>query len=234
MDAQRERIATLLAADIPSSGVATIVGLSPGRISQIMKEEGFELAVEAKRAESKDKDVEEVSLSGKYLAAEHALLKQVIDMAPTAELRDATAALRVVAERQERAKTRMNPIVHAAPVYNTVVQLQLPQHAVPELRFSSAKEVIAIENRNLAPLSSSGVLNLFKGMEGNQNEVTASLPNNTLQGVSNEPTRTLTETTGSASSTLPQQEKLVDATKLADGAKRFLDSLHPAPSALSY
>lgn len=229
MDAQRERIATLLAADIPPSGVATIVGLSPGRISQIMKEEGFELAIEAKRAESKDKDVEEVSLSGKYLAAEHALLKQVIDMAPTAELRDATAALRVVAERQERAKTRMNPIVQSAPVYNTVVQLQLPAHAVPELSFSAKKEVIAIENRNLAPLSSSGVLGLFKSMGQDQTEA---LPNNISAGENHEPSRTSTETTGSTPNLI--SETLGDVPKLAEGARRFLDSLHPAPTALSY
>jgi len=226
MDAQRERIATLLAADIPPSGVATIVGVSPGRISQIMKEEGFELVVETKRIESKDKDVEEVSLSGKYLAAEHALLKQVIDMAPTAELRDATAALRVVAERQEKAKSRMNPIVQQAPVYNTVVQLSLPAHAVPELSFSARKEVIAIENRNLAPLSSSGVLGLFKSMEQNKTE---SLPNNTVDdGENHEPSRIAAEATSSPSSVV--QDKAI----LAEGAQRFLDSLHPAPAALSY
>lgn len=225
MDAQRERIATLLASGIPPSGVATIVGVAPGRISQIKAEEGFELIIAAKAAEMKDKDVEEVSLSGKYLAAEHALLKQVIDMAPTAELRDATAALRVVAERQERAKTRMNPIVHAAPVYNTVVQLQLPQHAVPELRFSSAKEVIAIENRNLAPLSSSGVLGLFKSMGQDQTE---SHTSGTLPGESHEPSRIAAETASSASSVIQ------DTQSLTNGARKFLDSLHPAPSALAF
>jgi len=237
MDAQRERIATLLVAGLLPAQVATIVGVAPGRISQIMKEEDFALFLSAKEAENKDVDIEEVSLSGKYLAAEHALLAQVLSMAPSSELRDVTAALRVVAERQERAKSRMNPIVQQAPVYNTIVSLSLPAHAVPELTFSGTKEVIAIENRNLAPLSSKGVLSLFKDMAAHKDDPTDAI-SNTSDGENHEPTRTLAEATGSPAESLPFQEPIEvenpSSGKLAEGARRFLDSLHPAPSALQY
>ena len=223
---QIERIATLLATGIPHASVATIVGVSPARISQITKEEGFQEILTAKQLEVQEKDIEEASLGAKYLEAEHVLLKQVIEMAPISELRDVTAALRVVAERQEKSKSRMNPVLQAAPVFNTLVQLSLPGHAVPELVFAQNREVIAIENRNLAPLSSSGVISLFKGLENNpeQAKEPAILPS----GESHEPTTSLAETERSSSEALPSNQGLLA------GAKKFLDSLHPAPFAGSF
>lgn len=159
-----ERVATLLASGLPAASVASIIGVSPARISQLKAEEGFEEIFQAKMAEMATKDAEEVSIGAKYLEAEHKLLKQVIDLSSVSEMRDVTAALRVVAERQERAKNRINPIQQGTQVFNTVVQLQLPTHAVPELSFSGNKEVIAIQERSLAPLSSTAVTSLFASM----------------------------------------------------------------------
>lgn len=218
---QVERIATLLAAGLPHTSVATIVGISPARVSQLLKEPEFLLIFEAKKAETEKKDQEEVSLSGKYLAAEHVLLNQVMAMAHVSELRDVTAALRVVAERQEKAKSRMNPIIQSAPVYNTIVQLSLPAHATPELSYAQNREVIAIENRNLAPLSSSGVLSLFKGLDSDTQLPRTQLPAGAGEG--NDTNRSLESPTGSSSQAVPVYEGL------KEGARKFLDSLHPAP-----
>ena len=225
---QTERIASLLATGIPHTSVATIVGISPGRVSQLLKEEAFQTLLAEKQTEAAEKDTEETNLSAKYLEAEHILLKQVIEMAPVSELRDVTAALRVVAERQEKAKTRTTPILQQSPVYNTIVQLGLPAHAVPELSFGQNREVTAIENRNLAPLGSAGVLSLFKQMspahaitakqEGESSHVTA---------------RTLEEATGSPPEALPSKESIAVG-KLISGATKFLDSLHPAPLAENF
>ena len=156
-----ERIATLLASGLTAAQVATIVGVSPARISQIQKEPDFAEIFTAKQIEVQKKDIEEVSLTAKYTSAEHLLIDQMMQMAPVSELRDVTAALRVVAERQEKAKSRMNPVIQAAPTINNIVQLTLPAHAVPEIAFNQEKEVTAIGNRDLAPLSSTGVLSLF-------------------------------------------------------------------------
>ena len=211
---QTERIATLLASGLPASSVATIVGLSPARIAQLQKEPEFALVLEAKRIEVKDKDQEELSISAKYLEAEHVLIKQVIEMAPVSELRDVVGALRVVAERQEKAKSRVNPIVQSSPVYNTLVQLQLPAHAVPRptVNFTSTKEVIAIENRNLAPLSSKGVVSLFKDLDTAQNRD---------KGNGNESSTSPSEAKGSSQAAVPPAPN----PSLVDGAKRFLSSL---------
>lgn len=161
-----DRIATLSASGLTPAAISTIVGVSPARISQIQATPEYEELLTAKQAELAEKDQEELSLSAKYLEAEHLLVKQVIEMAPISELRDVVGALRVVAERQEKAKARMNPVFHAQPVFNNIVQLQLPQHATPELAYGQNREVLAIENRALTPLSSSGVLGLFKSMAG--------------------------------------------------------------------
>lgn len=167
---QLDRIANLLATGLSNSAVASIIGVSPARISQLLNEsEELKQLVAEKQAEISTKDQEEIGISAKYLQAEHALIKQVTELAPFAELRDVVAALRVVAERQEKAKARMNPIVQQQPVLNNVVQLYLPQHAVDPNTYAptlaSNKEVIAIGNRSLTPLSSQGVLGLFKSLD---------------------------------------------------------------------
>lgn len=255
---QHERIATLLASGLPAASVSSIVGISPARISQLQKESAFLELLAAKQAESLAKDQEELSLSAKYLEAEHVLLKQVVEMAPVSELRDVTAALRVVAERQEKAKSRMNPVVQGQVTLNQTVQLLLPSHATPELQFSAQREVIAIENRNLAPLPSAGVLSLFKQLNTDK-------PAQLLdKGDNHDPIRSLTEAEGSSQETLPaaalpsveartesQPSLLLSipsipltptsapapasaSSQLAAGARRFLDSLHPAPFAESF
>lgn len=166
-----DRIATLLASGLPAASVSSIVGISPARISQLIKEESFALVLSAKQAEVSAKDVEEISLSAKYTAAEHLLIEQVMQMAPVSELRDVVGALRVVAERQEKAKTRMNPVHQGASTINTVVQLTLPSYVMPALQLNAQKEVIAIDNKALTPMSSKSVTTLFTNMEKEKENV---------------------------------------------------------------
>lgn len=167
---QINRIATLLASGLNSAQVSSIVNLSPSRISQVTASEEFKTLYAEKREESSKKDVEETAITAKYLSAEHALIDQVLSMAPSSELRDVTAALRVVAERQEKVAARKNPI-HAATIVNQMaITLQLPAHALPEISFNNAREVIAINEQTLAPLSSSAVTSLFTAMKQKEYE----------------------------------------------------------------
>jgi len=155
------RIASLLSTGLPASQVATIVGVSPARISQLLKEESFSLLLADKTALAEKDNFEELALSAKYNAAEHSLIQQVMDMAPVSELRDVTAALRVVAERQEKMKSRMTTPVQSAP--QVIVSITLPSHALPTrtIEMTSQKEVISIGEHALAPMSSTAVTNLF-------------------------------------------------------------------------
>ena len=167
-----DRITSLLASGLKPAQVATIIGVTPARISQLLSQEGFQLSLQAKLAVQEKEDVEEQAISAKYNAAEHALVNQVIEMAPTAELRDVTAALRVVAERQEKMKTRTSvqaPILHQQL---TVVSVNLPAHAlrIPEVHLNPAKEVVAIGEQQLAPMTSTAVTGLFTKLSKKKGE----------------------------------------------------------------
>ena len=167
-----DRITSLLASGLKPAQVATIIGVTPARISQLLSQEGFQLSLQAKLAVQEKEDVEEQAISAKYNAAEHALVNQVIEMAPTAELRDVTAALRVVAERQEKMKTRTSvqaPILHQQL---TVVSVNLPAHAlrIPEVHLNPAREVVAIGEQQLAPMTSTAVTDLFTKLSKKKGE----------------------------------------------------------------
>lgn len=205
-----ERICTLLASGIKIQNVASIVGCSPARISQLAKDSTeFQNLLAAKTAEMNEKDIEEVAITSKYHAAEHALLDQVLAMAPVAELRDVTAALRVVAERQDKAKTRLNPIQGSHSVVNNVIQIGVPMHALPEIHLTKDMEVISVNNMNLAPLTSEGVTNLFKNMRS-------------MKEINHEQRRIPAVT-----------EEVIGEAPLSEEALAFLDSREDIPSRMS-
>lgn len=160
-----DRAINLLASGIPAVQVASILGVSPSRIAQLSKEESFMLALRAKELELAEGDIEAVALDAKYHTAEHALVEQVINMAPIAELRDVTAALRVVAERRSAQKIHSNPIPVGGVVLNQVISLSLPPQILPSIAITGQNEIISIGNKNLAPMTSDGVIKLFNRKE---------------------------------------------------------------------
>lgn len=167
---QIDRIATLLASGLKPQQVSSIVGVSPSRVSQIAASPDFAAILTLKQAEVNKKNIETEAISAKYLTAEHILVDQIINLASSAELRDATMALKAVAERQDRAAARANP-VHAAQVtVQHIVQLNLPTHALPEITLSANNEVMSIDDKSMAPLTSDGVQNLFSRMKENKND----------------------------------------------------------------
>lgn len=177
----RERIATLIARGLPAGQVASIVGLTPSRVSQLQKEEDFLNLVESKRAEGIKEAEEEQLLSDKYTAAEHQLLNQVLQLAPMSEMRDVIGALKVVAERQDRVKNRqaglLPPGQQPHQILN-VVSVTLPSHALaaPLVTLNSSKEVVAIDNKPLAPLPAEAVVSLFNTMKGDSHEQVSGNP----------------------------------------------------------
>jgi hypothetical protein len=144
--------------------------MSPSRISQIQQTEEFTSVYAEKAAEATKKNVEDEAISAKYLSAEHVLVDQLTHLAASAELRDVTAALRVVAERQEKAHLRKNPIHAGTIVHQNIVQLTLPAHALPEVYISPENEVLEVNAKNMAPLTAQGVENLFASMKEKRND----------------------------------------------------------------
>lgn len=157
----KEKIATLLGQGLSPSVVASVVGCTPAYISQLASDEQFKALVASKRVEQADAPEEEI-ISTKYLGMEHKLLAAMEQALPNAELPAITAALRVVAERQEKAKSRLLAPALQANQNVTVVQISMPQQAMPRILLNEQREVIAIDNKPMAPLASSAVQQMFQ------------------------------------------------------------------------
>jgi len=161
----QNRIAGLLAKGLKPSQVATIVGVSPARISQIAATPEFQLVLLDKTEEVAKGDIEELNLSAKYTAAEHSLIARVTALSETAELKDITSALRVVAERQENMKARVSPV--AATQQPLAASLTLPTQMIANIYLgrTTQGEIVSVGDMPIAPMPASAVGNLFNSMK---------------------------------------------------------------------
>jgi len=162
----RNKILSYLANGLSASQVATLVGCSPSYISQLLSQEDFKAELKALIIDNPT-PVDD-KLEDKYSAVEHALVNAVQDAIPGAELPAISRALETVAKIRHDRYLRKNPI--AAPTINNVnvVQLTLPSYALakaPEIVLNEKSEIISIDNKPMAPLSSEGVKNLFSDIK---------------------------------------------------------------------
>jgi uncharacterized protein YoaH (UPF0181 family) len=169
--AMKERIIEFLAQGMSPTQTASIVGVSASYISQLRKEPEFLQLVEDKKKEFfASENVEDKVLNNKYAAVEHAILNQLESQLAYAELPALTRALEVVGNRQEKRFQRMHPAsIPQVGVNVNVLQLTLPSHAaqaLPAYSLNEKKEVVAIGDRTMSPLSSEGVKNLFNQLSG--------------------------------------------------------------------
>lgn len=165
----RERILNYLSSGIKPAQVATIVGCSPAYISQLVKDSGFQEELAALIAD-KPALAEEIDLDNKYVSLEHQILRSIEEALPGAELPALGRILDAVTKRQDMRAGRKNPIIASTqygPIGVQIVQLQLPEHVLrqPVIELSSNKEIISIDSRNLAPMASDAVKNLFSGIK---------------------------------------------------------------------
>ena len=171
----RTRILNYLSSGIKPAQVATIVGCSPGYISQLIASEGFKAELEAMVVD-KPQDGEEKDLDNKYLSLEHSILRQVEDAIVGAELPALTRALEVVAKRQDLMRVRrqpaMQPINALGGTNSLFITVTLPSHALPPpvILLNEQKEILAINNKALAPMSSDSVKSLFDSLKEKQTE----------------------------------------------------------------
>lgn len=158
----KDRILAYLGQGVKPADVASIVGCSPSYVSQLLSNEEFKTQVVSLRTDATKETSEDKVLTNRYLAMEHKLLGAMESQLAFAELPAITRALEVVANRQEKRLSRLQAPALVQPVNaQVVVQLTLPSHAIPEYSINQAKEVVAIDNKAIAPLSAEGVKNLF-------------------------------------------------------------------------
>lgn len=175
LNAQQARIAHFLAQGLKPAQICGIVGVTPAYISQLCSADGpeeFKLAVQESAAEQQDKADEDSLLSAKYLSAEHKILKAIEDSITMAELPVMIQALKVIGDRQERRAQRKAAVgaigqMISGPQVNVTV-LNLPAHAVPEYEVNSQGQVVSINKTGMAPLTSSGVRQLFSARKEGQ------------------------------------------------------------------
>ena len=161
----RDRIMEYLANGVKAARVASIVGCSPGYVSQLVNDPEFKAELEAKMT-IQTASSSENSLDTKYDAVEHELMDAMSEALVGAELPAITHALRTVADIRLKKTMLKNPApANPLGAHNlTVVNVTLPIHALrdnPVVELNSQGEILAINKTNLAPLSSDGVRNLF-------------------------------------------------------------------------
>ena len=169
LNSQQERIIGFLAQGLRAAQVASIVGCTPAYISQLCSAqdgpEGFRDALTEKAKElSSSGDIEETTVSAKYLSMEHKLLKTIEDRLGEAEFPALVNALKVVGERQEKRALRKAglSVAQQGTLVQNIVNITVPAHALPEFRMNQNLEVTAIGDRIMAPMSSDAVRQLFK------------------------------------------------------------------------
>lgn len=163
----KERIRNLLINGFKQSEIAGIVGCAPGYITQLVKDPEFAEAVNAAKIAMQSDKTEEEHIDLRYQNLEHKLLTSIEDGLCEASLGEKVRALEALNKRRMDTFTRKNPAANAGiVVHNNIVNLSLPHHAaralVPIVEVNTANEIVAIDNRPLAPMSAVGVKNLFQ------------------------------------------------------------------------
>lgn len=171
----KDRILKLLIAGYKQSDICGIVGCTPAYVSQLMADEEFREKVKAGLVEAAAENDEEVHLENRYQKLKHKILNNIEDSLPNAELPQLVRALEVVDKVEDNVKRRKMPAPSTGNVINGnvhITQIAMPAHALalpaPVVQVNELNEIVAIDNRPLAPMSSEGVKNIFNQIAANR------------------------------------------------------------------
>jgi transcriptional regulator with XRE-family HTH domain len=162
----KDRIKALLINGLKASEIAKIVGCSAGYISQLMKDPVFQQEVAEALAIISESCTEEEHIDKHYERVEQKVLISIEEGLAEASLGEKVRALEAINKRTDQKHARKNPIAQQAlGVTVNVVSLSLPNHAAqavkPVVTLNEKQEIIAINNKPLAPMSSDAVKTLF-------------------------------------------------------------------------
>ena len=172
----KERIKNLLINGLSASEISTVVGCSPSYISQLIKDEDFKREVNEGKMAAQASRTEEEHIDNRYQTLEHKILSSVEDSLAEATLGEKVRALEMIDKRTENRYRRKNPVptTPGVAIQMNVVSLSLPAHAVaknnPVIQMNEQSEIVAIDNKALAPMSSDGVKNLFSQISAAQQQ----------------------------------------------------------------
>lgn len=157
----KDRVAAFVAQGFKPARIAEIVGCTPARVSQIEAEADFPALVE-KEKQKLEKIKQEEKLEEEYVRLEEATLAQVKDSLPFAEFGDLTRLMdSLIRRKQQRAPFGLVQNNQ----HNEVTVLNIPVSVLPgEIILNKQREMIAVGDKTLAPMTSKGVKSLFEAL----------------------------------------------------------------------
>ena len=159
-----------LSLGLSPSQVASIVGVSPGRISQLLADPAIKEQIAIKELENSEKSTEEARIDAKLLSVKNTLLDGMMTSSHEATFMELARAYEMIS-RAESLKKNPLPLAGTNLFAGMTVQISIPQRVLEhEIHVTGEKEVIAIGDKTLAPLPSAQVTELFKRMKGEQDE----------------------------------------------------------------
>lgn len=166
----KDRIKKLLATGMKPVDIASVVGCSPSYISQLLADEDFKKEVAALMVSSQEEKDEDQHLDTRYQNLEHKLVTSLEQDLPNADFKEKLRALEVVAKRQNERRIQKAPTI-ASPTHQSIhiTNIGLPAHALmaprPVVELNQKNEIISIDGQPLAPMSSTGVKNIFNQIQ---------------------------------------------------------------------
>lgn len=175
--ALRNRLARLLAKGFEPTLVAKITNISPTQLKYLLADPEFKAQVELAAMGEEDASeqeiasAEKVSLKDALAAAEHKALETIHDRLGGMEDRSLIAAFQVLGNRRdaiEKAEASNRVIDSIANGGVPTVVINLPNIIIPELNYSSQKEVVGIGERSTVPMGRASLTALIEGELANE------------------------------------------------------------------
>lgn len=163
-----ENIIKYLAMGLQPSKISSIVGLSPGRISQICSENIDK--INTLREAYSETEIKE----GKVEAAKNVLLDHIIAEAGTGSysLTELARTYEMLSRAESATQRNIIPI-EGTMIPGHVTNISLPLFVIPNISITHENEVVAIEDRSLSPLPSAQVRNLFEEIRHDPRRISA-------------------------------------------------------------
>lgn len=155
----KDRIIHYLANGVAPTQITSIVGCTESYISQIKAEKDYPTLLEAEQKKIKaTKDEEE--REEKYIRLESKAIAMAEENLPFAEFRDLTQLMQLLIQR--RTKPAPSVLINNTDNSSRYVMLNVSSAVLPaEIVVNANKELIAVGDKSLAPMASSGVRKLF-------------------------------------------------------------------------
>lgn len=149
-------IVKYLAQGLQQEQVASIVGCTPGYISQLVGQKEIIEQIEYYKLQYSQDEKDKQEEEDQYTRLAKKARLHLEDNMPYAEYRDVLKLLEIL-ERRKEVKVPQQQ----TNIQQNVTILQVPAAAVPEFTINSNNEVIGLGDQSLAPMSAQGVRSVF-------------------------------------------------------------------------